>query len=267
MACRFVAFCLGLLCLGCHALGPLASDSASETAAQLWEKGQEAMRRGQPEEAVEFYQRSLFIDPGLMRNYLSLAAAYMEQGDDEAACPHLSRYVNAHPEQVTLRVYLADLLLRLKRLPDARDEFERCVATAQQREEAAQAHLLHCHTRLMEIAEESEDIYREHLHRGIGLLLLARQRSTLPDPDGELSAEALLCKAAGELTLAHLEKPDEARPSWYLHEVWSGLAQRQPARRCLRAAEAAAPFSYLTASEQRDLQLACQWRQAERPIK
>jgi tetratricopeptide (TPR) repeat protein len=267
MPVRCVAFCLGLLCLGCHALGPLASDAAADSAAQLWERGQEAMRQGQTDQAIEFYQRSLFVDPGLMRNYLSLAAAYMEQGDDEAACPHLTRYVNAHPDQVTLRVYLADLLLRLKRLPDARDEFERCVAAAQKRDDTADAHLLHCHTRLMEIAEESEDSYREHLHRGIGLFVLAGQRAALADPDGELPTEALLCKAAGELTLAHLEKPDEARPSWYLHEVWSRLAQRQPARRCLRDAETAAAFSYLTPREQNDLQLACQWRQSERPMK
>jgi hypothetical protein len=119
----------------------------------------------------------------------------------------------------------------------------------------------------MEIAEATDDGYSEHLNRGIGLYLLARQRTTLPDPDGELSSEALLCKAAGELTVAHLERPDEARPSWYLHEVWSGLAQQQPARRCLHAAEQAALFSDLTPSEQHALQMACQWRSAERPVK
>lgn len=268
MAFRPFGLWLGLLCLGCHSLEPLAPPAeAGESAAQLWEKGQEAMRSGQPDRALELYERSLTSDPSLSRNYLSLAAAYLEMGNDEAACPHLARYVHAHPEQLTLRIYLADLLLRLHRLPDAREEFERCIACAQDREDTARAHLLHCHTRLMEIAEESEDGYAEHLNRGIGLLVLARQRAIMADPEGELPAEALLCKAAGELTVAHLERPEEARPSWYLHEVWSRLAQRQPARRSLRAAEAAAPFSYLTTSEQRSLQLASQWRKDERPIK
>ena len=64
-----------------------------------------------------------------------------------------------------------------------------------------------------------------------------------------MSAESLLCKAAGELILARRERPDEARPCWYLFEVWSQLAQRQPAARWLRAAEDAAPFSYLTPAE------------------
>src|SRR5208337_4842084 len=120
------------------------------------------------------------------------------------------------------------------------------------------AHLIHCHARLMEIAESIEDDYDEHLHRGIGLLLLAQQRAILPEPEGELPAEGLLCKAAGELTLARTDRPAEARPNWYLHEVWSRLAQRQPALRCLRAAVDAAPFSYLTGAEKRNLHVAWQ---------
>ena len=78
-----------------------------------------------------------------------------------------------------------------------------------------------------------------------------------------LSTEALLCKAAAELGLARMKRPSEARPCWYLHEVWSRLAQQHPAARWLRAAEAAAPFSYLTPAEQRDLRLACRLLDAE----
>jgi hypothetical protein len=80
----------------------------------------------------------------------------------------------------------------------------------------------------------------------------------LPEAEAVLPSEGLYCKAAGELTLALEERPDEARPRWYLYEVWSRLAQRQPARRCLREAGSAAPFSYLTPSEQRGLELASQ---------
>jgi hypothetical protein len=109
----------------------------------------------------------------------------------------------------------------------------------------------------MEIAEGDEDEYAEHLHRGIGLYLLARQRARLPEAEGTLNPEALLCKAAGELTSARLRRPEEARPWWYLSAVWTELAQQQPASRCRRAAEAAAPLSYLTPAEQRDLHLAC----------
>src|SRR5262249_4423813 len=97
----------------------------------------------------------------------------------------------------------------------------------------------------------------ERLNRGIGLCLVARERAGLPDPeDGQLSVESVLCKAAGELTMAHLERRDEARPCWYLYAVWSRLGQRQPALRHLREADATAPFSYLTPAEKRDLELA-----------
>jgi tetratricopeptide (TPR) repeat protein len=266
MAIRHIGLWLALACLGCHVLA-VESAEPSDAAGRLWQQGQEAMRQGQPDQALGFYQRSLATDPSLSRNHLSLAAAYMEKGDNEAACPHLAHYVAANPEEVTLRVYLADLLLRLQRLDDAGAQFERCVAQAQDQGDIGRPHLVHCHTRLMEIAETREDVYGEHLNRGIGLLLLARQRAALPDPEGELSTEALLCKAAGELTQAHLERPDEARPSWYLHEVWSCLAQGHPARRSLRAASAAAPYSYLTTAEQRSLQMVCQCNQAGRPVR
>jgi tetratricopeptide (TPR) repeat protein len=212
------------------------------------------MRRHEHDRAIALYEQSLAADPQLTRNHLSLAAAYLEKGDDEGACPHLARFLNAHPEQPAVRVQYAELLWRLKRLPECRAAFESAVGHAQ--DNVPTNHLIHCHTRLMQLAEAAEDEYAEHLHRGIGLYLLARERATL-DADAPLSVEGLLCRAAGELTLARVQKPDEARPCWYLYKVWSRLAQRQPALRSLREASAVAPFSYLTPAEQRGLQLAC----------
>lgn len=225
-----------------------------EVARRLWEEGQSAMRQGQPDRAITCYQQSLAADPRLTRNHLSLAAAYLEKGDQAAACPHLSEYVVAHPDSVLVRVRHAELLWQLGHRREARAAFEGTVADAQDDLEAAQ--LIHCHTRLMLIAEAEADEYDEHLHRGIGLYLLARERAAAPDPEGELPAEGLLCRAAAELTLAHRQRDSEARPCWYLYQVWSQLAQRQPAGRCLREATTQAPFSYLTPSEQRGLELA-----------
>jgi tetratricopeptide (TPR) repeat protein len=267
MTLRRIWLGLGLLCLGCQSLAPLEAPGSRPAAAELWEKGQSAMRRGNPEEAISCYQKSLALDPTLARNYLSLAAAYLEIGDEEAACPHLGRYVMAQPEHLVVRGHYAELLLRLKRLSEARAQFERFVADAQEQEGPAARQLVHCHSRLMEIAEAQLDPYGEHLNRGIGLFLLARERAALPDPDGTLPTEGLLCKAAGELTLARLQRPHEARPNWYLYEVWSRLPMRQPAISCLRAAEAAAPFSYLTPAEYRSLLLACRCQAAEQSAK
>jgi hypothetical protein len=159
--------------------------------------------------------------------------------------------------------------LRLDRNHAARSELESCVEAAQELDQPARQQsepgepgegvgslLIHCHSRLMEIAELLGDGYAEHLNRGIGLLLLARVSAASPEAEKELPSEGLYCKAAGEMTLALDERPEEARPSWYLYTVWSRLGQRLPAQRCLREAGAAAPFSYLTPVEQRALQLA-----------
>jgi hypothetical protein len=196
----------------------------------------------------------LTIDPQLTRNHLSLAAAYLEKGDETSACPHLARYVQTHPEHLTIRVQYAELLWRLKQGRAAQTAFESAMANSQG--VLPVNHLIHCHTRLVQIAEADVDGYAEHLNRGIGLLLLAQERAELPEPDGELAVEELLCRAAGELTLARLERPDEARPCWYLYKVWSRLAQRRPALRSLREASDIAPFSYLTPAEQRGLDMA-----------
>jgi hypothetical protein len=255
-----MAPCLGglyLLLLTCQAPAPLEA-AAPESAERLWDQGQDAMRHGQIDLAIRLYERSLKTDPSLTRNYVSLAAAYLQMGDDAAACSYLARYVAFHPDQLLMRVHLADLFLRLQQAQDAAAEYARCIVHAQERDDPGNQHLIHCHTQLMSIAESAEDSYGEHLHRGIGLYYLAVQRAALWEATDELPAQALLCKAAGELTLARLLRPEEARPLWYLHEVWSRLAQRQPALKALRAASAAAPFSYLTAAEQRSLTLACQ---------
>jgi tetratricopeptide (TPR) repeat protein len=228
----------------------------ADTAETAWQEGQKALLAGKTDQAIACYQRSLALDPGLNRNHLSLAAAYLARGEEAEALPHLAHYLHAQPDHFVVRAHYAELLLRLEKPAEARREFERFVADAQDNEALARQHLIHCHSRLMEIAETQEDEYGEHLHRGIGLYLLACQRATLADADCTLSSEALLCRAAGELTMARLRKPDEARPCWYLYEVWSHLAQRQPALRWLRAAQAAAPFSHLTPAEQRGLYLA-----------
>jgi tetratricopeptide (TPR) repeat protein len=230
--------------------------SAFSPARRIWEQGQEAMRLGHPDKAIACYQQSLALDPQFSQAHLSLAAAYLDVGDDAGACPHLGRYVAARPDQVTVRCHYAELLYRLQRIREAREQFKRFMADAQEQGEPAVRTLLHCQSRLMEIAEKEDDAYAEHLHRGIGLLLLARARAELCDDSKDLTQESLLCKAAGELTLARQERPDEARPCLYLYEVWSALAQSRLAARWLRDAHDAAPFSYLTPAERCRLRLA-----------
>jgi tetratricopeptide (TPR) repeat protein len=193
--------------------------------------------------------------PATTPNPLTLAAIHLEKGEPAAAEPHLARYVATHPEHLVVRAHHAELLWRLGRLAEARRQYERFVADAQEVPPLAAKHLIHCHSRLMEIAEAEGDEYAEHLHRGIGLYLLACEQLALA-PEAGPSVEGALCRAAGELTLARVQRRDEARPSWYLYQVWNRLDQRRPALRHLREADASAPFSYLTATEKQGLQTA-----------
>ncbi len=252
-----------LLCLTASP-GTAEEQSAPPSPAQrLWEQGQDALRDGRTDEAMQLYERSLALDPNLASNHLSLAAVYLDKGDDEHAGEHLARYLEAQPRHFSVRAHYAELLLRLNKVHGARLQYERYDADVQDQDEAAQGELVHCHSRLMEIAEREDDDYAAHLHRGIGLYLLARQQIQTDADEEGYSPESLLCKAAGELILALRQRPDEARPCWYLFEVWSQLAQRQPAARWLRTAEETAPFSYLTPAERRGLEIAVRGLDAE----
>ena len=250
------AFAVVAVCLSGQ---PLFADEPKLSSPGLpeWEKGQQAMLEGQTEQAITAFQQSLKQDPALVRNHLSLAAAYLAQGKEEQAADQLKQYLIVRPDHFVVRGEYAELLLRLDRLEAAREQFERFEADIQDHETEAHQHLVRCHTRLLDIATRLEDEYAVHLHRGIALYWLARQRAELKDGGDELSSEGLLCQSASEFVLARRARPDEARPCWYLHEVWSQLAQCQPATRWLRAADEAAPFSYLTPAEQRRLHLAC----------
>jgi hypothetical protein len=250
---------LVLLLLGfnCYCVPPAGNSEEASEAGRLWQKGQVAMRLGLPDAAIQFYEQSLAADPNMACSHLSLAVAYLEKENTHRACEHLAVYVAAHPGEALVRSRYAELLLRSNKLAEARVQFERFIEDAQQQRAALARELIHCHGRLVEIAEACADDYSEHLHRGIGLFLLARKRFDLPE-EGELPAEGLLCKAAAELTLARLARQEEARPCWYLYLVWAALGQRQPALCRLRLAQEYATFTYLTPAEQRGLSLAHQ---------
>ena len=193
-------------------------------------------------------------EPAVADDRLSLAADCLDQGDLAAAARHLEAHVVAHPDQVVFRAQLADLLLRLDRLPEAQAHFEAAVARAQDGPTVVRRDLVHYHTRLMEIARQRADEYAEHLHRGIGLYLVGTHLAERGGESGDV--ERLMCKAAAALADAQARRPDDARAPWYLYRVWSHLDQPRPADKALRQAAAAAPFSALTPAEARDLALA-----------
>jgi tetratricopeptide (TPR) repeat protein len=225
-------------------------------ARKLWQQGQDAMLQGEADRALSLYGESLRLDPNLAQNWLSMAAAYLEKGDDRLAAACLDRYLTAQPDHYVVRTHYAELLCRLKQPERAKQQLERFIADIQDRDDLAARHLASAHGRLMDLAVEEHDLYAEHLHRGIGLYCLACRRDLPTGPDAPSSREALLCRAAAELAEARQERPDLARPCWYLHCVWSALAQRQPSVRWLLAAEGNVQAGDLTVSERRRLEAA-----------
>lgn len=230
------------ICLGCSALSPQpVVESTPSTGGGVI--------------LVHYPEQAKPPEPDLAQGALQLAAQCLDRGDHAGALPHLAKYVEMHPEHVTIRAHYAELLLRQKQLPEARRQFERYVADALDQGETACKHLIHVHTRLVEIAQEENDSYAEHLHRGVGLLLLARQVASRPEADGP-DPEKMLFKAATELREAAKERPNEAGPYWHAYEAWSQLGQQLPARKNLRAAHDAALVSELAPAERQALALA-----------
>src|SRR5205823_8525896 len=132
--------------LGCRQLP--ATSAPSPAAVRLWTEGQLALEKGEQGKAQECFQQGLVADPRFAPNHLSLAAACLETGDEDGACVHLAHYVAAQPDQLKARSQYAELLVRSHRWPDARKQFERYDADAQERDRTAKPQLLHCHSPL-----------------------------------------------------------------------------------------------------------------------
>jgi Tfp pilus assembly protein PilF len=242
---------------------PTSPVEAHTPPARAWQIGQLALEKEEYDRAIAQFQLALRLDGQFAPAHLSLAACYLAIGEEEKALPHLQRYLEARPAHLSVRTQYAELLHRFGSPEEARLQFERCVTDAQDQPEQVCQHLIHSHTRLMEIAERQGDLFAAHLNRGIGLFYLARQQAGLSEELAVEVAEGLFCKAAAELTLARLEQPESARACWYLHEVWASLAQRQPAQHWLRMAETLLTPVELTPAERRQLELACGKREDE----
>jgi predicted Zn-dependent protease len=150
---------------------------------------------------------------------LTLAAECLERGDSANAAVHLETYVCRHPEQVMFRVQLAEMLTRLGHDATAKAHYERFIADAANATGPARNQLVTAHTRLMEIAQRADDRFAELFHRGVGLLLLAKEQEKLADSDPAFGEE-MLCKAMKALVEAKELHPSDARVHVYLAEVY-----------------------------------------------
>ena len=180
---------------------------------------------------------------------LTLAAECLGRGDQPAAATHLAAYVRAHPDQIMFRAHLAELLLKLDRDAEAKAQFERFVADAQDATGPPRGHLVHCHTRLMELGRRADDRLAELFHRGVGLLLLVN------DADGD-HREEILCQALKALTEAKELRPTDPRVHFYLAEAHDRAGNRRGAAVERATARNLSAPGALTPSESRRLAVA-----------
>lgn len=167
-------------------------------------------------------------EPPAPADSLSLAAEAIGRGDKAAAVPHLEAHVRDHPRQLMFRAQLAELLVVLGRDDAAKVHFERFTDDAGTATGAAKDHLIHAHTRLMEIGQRDGDRFAEVFHRGVGLLLLVKEQDGDPRRD-EPFCEEMLCKALKALREAQELKPHEARVRAWLAEAYDRTGNRRAA--------------------------------------
>jgi predicted Zn-dependent protease len=186
--------------------------------------------------------------PNPSEDHLALAAACTERGDQPAAASHLEQYVKANPDQLMFRAHLAELLFKIDQPERAKFHFEKFISDAQTATGPVNKHLVHCHTRLMEIGGRADDRHAEMLHRGIGLLILVKQT------EGEDEfREEMLCKAIKALLEAAEAKPTDARVQLYLSEAHALTGNRRAADTARDKARSLATPGTLTLAESRRL--------------
>ncbi len=194
----------------------------------------------------------LLLIAGAEPDHLALAAEYLDRGDSSQAIEHLSVHVRSHPQEAMTRAYLAELLYRANRNNEAATEFESFVSLAQSMTGKPQDHLVHCHTRLMNLAAANGDDYREPLHRGIGLYRLVLRWDADPARKDAAVAETTLLQALEALKNAALARPKDARVQLYIAEVATRLNQRATAQGAIRKAKSLAAIA-LTPTERERL--------------
>jgi hypothetical protein len=157
---------------------------------------------------------------------LTLYSESLKDGDKVTAAKHLATYVRRHPDQVMFRLQLAELQIQTENDANARVQFEQFVSSAQTGPAAVRKYLVHAHTRLMEIAQRTNDPFAELFHRGVGLLILVQEQDNNPDRDDGF-CEEMLCKSLRALNEAKEQKPGDKRVCVYLAEVYDRMGNRR----------------------------------------
>jgi predicted Zn-dependent protease len=180
-------------------------------------------------------------------------ARCLERGDVRAAALYLGAYVREHPDRPMFRLQLAELCLRGDQPAEAKFQYERFIADAQDGPATLRPYLVTAHIKLMEIAQRRNDHFGELFHRGVGLLQIVKQLDAEKGQDE--FREEMLCKALKALQEAKELKPGEPRVRVYLAEVYERTGNRRAADAERAGARASVTSGELTPAERKPLLL------------
>jgi tetratricopeptide (TPR) repeat protein len=93
----------------------------------LLSSGYAALRRGDPEIALSYFQCAIDQSPDQPQAYFAAAMAYLEQEKAEEAMQSLRNALNVDPTYVSARAYIGILLLQLHDVSGAQRELEQAL--------------------------------------------------------------------------------------------------------------------------------------------
>ena len=93
----------------------------------LLNSGYAALRRGDPEVALSYFQCAIDQNPDQPQTYFAAAMAYLEQEKTEVAMQSLRDALNVDPTYTSARAYIGILLLQLHDADGAQRELEQAL--------------------------------------------------------------------------------------------------------------------------------------------
>ncbi len=93
----------------------------------LLDSGYAALRRGDPEVALSYFQCAIDQNPDHPQTYFAAAMAYLEQEKTEEAMQSLRNALSVDPIYASARAYIGILLLGLHDVDEAQREFEQAL--------------------------------------------------------------------------------------------------------------------------------------------
>jgi tetratricopeptide (TPR) repeat protein len=105
--------------------------------AALYNLGNYYMERGDPEQAVAFFEKSLSFDPRFVPALVNSALAYNEMKRNQEALQNLQRAAQEEPESVPVQLNLGLLLAEMGRKQEAKEAFRKVLVVDPQSAPAA----------------------------------------------------------------------------------------------------------------------------------